>query len=186
MEELLNKLINVDNNTLNSLDTSFVNLYNFYHDISYFHGESGREHYRLLMYASSLFNKERLYDVGTNKCLSAAALSYKYQNFVKTYDVVKINPVNPILPNVEYILGDVREDEKLINSNFIFMDVDHDGEFENLFYQHLHSINWKGLLMLDDIHLNDPMKDFWNIIEEDKYDLTNKGHWSGTGLVYFK
>jgi hypothetical protein len=40
--------------------------------------------------------------------------------------------------------------------------------------------------MLDDIHLNDDMKLFWNNITEEKYDLTSIGHWSGTGLVVFK
>jgi hypothetical protein len=186
MEEILKKIVEVDNHTLDSLDTSFVNSYNFYHDISYFHGKAGKEHYRLLMYISSLFNKEILFDLGTNKCMSAAALSYKFSNYVRSYDIVQINISNPIIPYTEFILGDIREDKKLINSNFIFMDVDHDGKFENLFYDHLHFISWKGFLVLDDIHLNNPMKNFWNRISEDKYDLTEKGHWSGTGLVYFK
>lgn len=30
------------------------------------------------------------------------------------------------------------------------------------------------------------MKKFWNSITEEKYDITNVGAWSGTGLVYFK
>jgi hypothetical protein len=30
------------------------------------------------------------------------------------------------------------------------------------------------------------MKNFWDRIEEKKYDITNIGHWSGTGLVIFE
>ena len=40
--------------------------------------------------------------------------------------------------------------------------------------------------MLDDIKLNDEMRDFWSNIKEEKWDITSKGHWSGTGLVNFK
>ena len=37
--------------------------------------------------------------------------------------------------------------------------------------------------MLDDIKLNTGMYDFWNNIEEEKYDLSDIGHETGTGLV---
>lgn len=180
------QILNVSNNELNSLETSFINIYNFFHDVSYFHNYAGKEHYRLLMYIAKLYKKETLIDLGTNRCMSGTALSFGYQNKIKSYDIVKLLPMNPMVPNVEWILGDIRENKDLINSPFIFMDVDHDGLFENLFYDHLHEIEWKGLLMLDDIHLNDPMKTFWNRIEEEKHDITSKGHWSGTGLVIFE
>jgi hypothetical protein len=29
------------------------------------------------------------------------------------------------------------------------------------------------------------MKEFWNSIKQEKYDVTDKGHWSGTGIVFF-
>ncbi len=186
IQEQLNKLLNVSNDELNNLETNFINPYNFYHDVSYFHGNSGREHYRLLVYVATIYNKETLCDLGTNRCMSAAALSYKYRNKVKSYDVIKLHALNPIIPKIEWIIGDIRDDKDLINMPFIFMDVDHDGIFENLFYNHLHKIGWKGLLMLDDINLNEPMKTFWARIEEEKHDLTTKGHWSGTGLAVFK
>jgi hypothetical protein len=40
--------------------------------------------------------------------------------------------------------------------------------------------------MLDDIHLNEAMINYWNSFTEEKYDLTNIGHWSGTGMVIFE
>lgn len=65
------------------------------------------------------------------------------------------------------------------------LDTNHDGEFENQFYAFLNKNDYRGLLFLDDIHLNQPMTDFWNAIREPKEDLTDLGHWSGSGLVDF-
>jgi len=185
MRDIVTKILNVTNEELDSLNTSIFNMYNFYHDISYTHLESGKEHYRLLIYIASLFNKDLMFDIGTNKCMSAAALSSGYTNKVKSYDVMKILPNNPILPNVIYVLGDVCEDESLKDAKFIFLDTLHDGMFENRFLGHLHDINYKGILMLDDIHLNLEMEKFWSNIIEEKWDITSKGHWSGSGLVLF-
>lgn len=178
----LDKILSVKNEELNKIQTFFISKYDFHHDISYFHAPSGAEHYRLLIYIASLYKDETLCDVGTNRCMSAAALSG--YNKVKSYDVIKIHDTNPNIPNVEWIIGDIREDN-IMNVPFIFMDVDHDGIFENLFYEHLKDIKWKGLLMLDDIHLNEPMKKFYNRIEEPKYDISYIGHWSGTSIVNF-
>jgi len=186
MNELLNKILNVSNQELDQLDTNFINRYELYHNSFYFHGDAGREHYRLLMYVSYLFKKEILFDIGTNKCMSAAAMSASMKNRVISYDIVRILLQNPILPRVEYILGDVTLDNRLIKSPFIFFDVDHDGKFEKKFYKHLQNIDYKGLIMCDDIYLNDDMMSWWFYIKEDKYDLTYKGHWSGTGLINFK
>lgn len=186
MKEILDKILKVSNNELDQINTGFINNYNFFHDTSYFHGKSSREHYRLLMYASSLFSKQTLFDIGTYQCVSAAALSANFKNKVISYDLLQVLPVNIFLPNVEYNLGDCILDERLKNSPFMFFDVNHDGIFEKKFYEHLKSIEYKGLVMCDDIHLNDPMKEWWKNIVEDKYDLSSKGHWSGTGLIYFE
>jgi len=186
MKEILEKVLNVKNETLNLLDTKYANMYNLHHDIRYFHLPSGTEHYRLLMYISSLLDHKLIYDIGTYRCLSSIALSYTYKNKIKSFDVARALPMNPIIPNVSYYIQDVTTDPELINSNLAFLDVYHDGIFEDKFYAHLHEIGWKGLLILDDIHLNDPMKRFWSEISEDKYDITSIGHWSGTGLVHFK
>ena len=190
--ELKNKILSVSNTELNSVDSSFINKYydklkniELEHDPYYFHGESGKEHYRLLIYISNLLDNVTIFDVGTNKCMSALALSSNPLNRVKSFDIIKLLPENPIVDNIEYILGDSTKDLDLLKSPIIFLDVDHDGTYEDIFYNHLKSINWKGILILDDIHLNEPMKKFWEIITEEKYDITKIGHWSGTGLVIF-
>jgi hypothetical protein len=186
------KILGVTNAELNLMNSSYINDYSeklrnieLQHDPYYFHMESGKEHYRLLMYVSTLYNNEVIFDVGTNKCMSALALSYNKLNRVKSFDIVKLLPENPSVDNIEYILGDCTKDSDLSKCPIIFLDVDHDGIYEDIFYEYLKSINWKGILLLDDIHLNEPMKKFWNRIEEKKYDITNIGHWSGTGLVVF-
>jgi hypothetical protein len=193
MKEKIEKILNVSNIELDSMDSSYINKYSdklinyqLDHNPYYFHIESGKEHYRLLMYVSTLYNNETIFDVGTNKCMSALALSYNKSNKVKTYDIVKLLPENPNVDNIEYILGDSTKDLDLEKCPVIFLDVDHDGIYEDIFYDHLKSINWKGILILDDIHLNEPMIKFWSRIEEKKYDITTIGHWSGTGLVIFE
>jgi hypothetical protein len=192
MKTIIEKIIDLKNQDLDNLPTSYIeehnsklNISELNHNIYYFHLQSGKEHYRLLMYIATLFENEIFFDIGTNKCMSALALSYNKKNKVKTYDLIKVLPENPQVVNIEYFIGDSTEDEDLKNSKLIFLDVDHDGLYENKFYRHLRNINWKGILLLDDIHLNESMIEFWKKIEEKKYDLTNIGHWSGTGLVIF-
>jgi len=177
-------ILNVTNEQLDVLDTFFVKKYDITHYISHFHEPSGKEHYRLLMFVSSLFESEILFDVGTNTGVSALALSNS-KNKIKTYDVVQLLDQNPPIENIEFILGDSTSDKDLKHSPLIFLDVNHDGSYEDIFYNHLHNIKWKGILLLDDIHINEPMKNFWNNITEEKYDITRLGHWSGTGLVVF-
>jgi hypothetical protein len=186
MNNILEKLFNVTNKELESLDTTYIKKYEVEHDPTYFHLQPGREHYRLLMYVSTLFTDKKLLDVGTNRCMSAIALSYNKNNNVKSYDVVQQLKSNPTIDNVEFIIGDSTHDKDILNSPFIFLDVDHDGVYENKFYEFLVENEWKGILALDDIHLNIPMKSFWERIVERKFDMTDKGHWSGTGIIVFE
>jgi len=177
---MLNKILNVTNKELDSININFKidNIDN------YFYLESGREHYRLLMYISTLFDRQTLFDIGTYTGLSALALSYNKNIRVKSYDIRRTN-INKKW-NIKYIIGNILQDKNLRYSPFILLDTEHDGIFENEFYNHLIKIGYKGLLMLDDIFLNDEMREFWNGIKRDKYDLTNKGHFTGTGLINFK
>ena len=68
------------------------------------------------------------------------------------------------------------------------MDVDpHNGKIEYEFYNYLKSINFKGLLICDDVWFFKEMRDnFWyKIPNEEKLDISKYGHWSGTGLINF-
>jgi hypothetical protein len=145
------------------------------------------EHYRLIACLSTQFNNTNVFDVGTNLGYSALALSYNTNNNIISYDVVECKELDHAeeLSNIEYRVGDVLKDERLLGSPLIVLDTNHDGVFENKFYSFLKENAYKGLLYLDDIHLNEPMRDFWNSISEYKEDVTDLGHWAGSGLVEF-
>lgn len=156
----------------------------------YFLDLPGSEHYRLLAYFSTKFNDSVLLDIGTYKGCSALALAFNKTNTVKSFDIstgyrtIKTPPTN-----IEFIVDDVTDDKYidiLLNSPFILLDTYHDGPFEYKFYEHLKTINYKGILMLDDTKLNDVMREFWDNITEKKYDVSKYGHHSGTGIVIFK
>ena len=74
----------------------------------------------------------------------------------------------------------------LESAKIILLDIDpHDGVTEDYFYNRLLDFDFKGFLICDDIHINDGMMNFWNSIKKQKFDITDIGHWSGTGLVNF-
>lgn len=195
---ILSKILSVNNQQLDLIDTSYIEKFvpvigvdGHREEDYYFHKNSGSEHYRILTYISSLLNNSTIFDIGTNYCLSALSLANNKNNNVISYDIVdKIDynykKENLENINIEFKIGDSTTDGRINQSNLIFFDAEHDGIFENIFYQYLKKINWKGLLILDDIHLNDPMRSFWNIISEEKHDITRIGHWSGTGVVIFE
>ena len=88
-------------------------------------------------------------------------------------------------PNIEDRTGDVLEDKRLFESPLIMLDTNHNGIFEKRAYTFLKENDYKGLLFLDDIYLNEPMRAFWNSIADPKEDVTDLGHWAGSGLVEF-
>ena len=154
---------------------------NYFFDINF------KEHYRLIAYLSTLCDHSIIFDIGSNLGYSAIALSYNDTNRVVSYDLVDCRQLNHSdeLTNIEYCIGDVLKDQRLLNSPLIMLDTDHDGVFENIAYAFLKQNSYKGLLFLDDIHLNQAMEEFWDSITESKEDLTDLGHWSGSGIVKF-
>jgi hypothetical protein len=155
---------------------------------NYFLDVPGKEHYKLLMYISTLFNNTTLLDIGSYKGCSALALSYNPSNIVHSFDVGTYLQITEVPTNVQFYIGyatDPTYTDLILNSPFIMLDTAHDGIFERLFHNHLLRLNWNGILCLDDIHLNQEMKLYWESITEPKVDISEYGHWSGTGLVFF-
>lgn len=172
-------MIDLTRDYLNSLDLSKFNPHLHEYVKGQFHEGSGSEHYRLLTELSK--GKNLVYDVGTYRGASAVALSNAKKVF--TYDVQQLLKCN--LPdNVVYKIGNCIGKD-LLKADLILVDTFHDGKFEQEVYNYLVDNNYKGLLLLDDIYLNDEMKAFWGGIENKKQDLTYIGHYSGTGIVYF-
>ena len=155
----------------------------------YFMSKSGQEHYRLLAHISQTDDLVDILDVGTLKGCSALAFSVNSKNKVRSFNVGNEFDLNYTPLNAEFIIDNVLNGDYnsvILGSKYIMLDTYHDGTFEKEFYDHLVSINYKGYLLLDDIHLNFEMERFWGSITKEKYDITNIGHSTGTGVVYFK
>ncbi len=156
---------------------------------NYFLDVPGKEHYKLLGYFSMQYSNVSLLDVGTYKGCSALSLSLNPTNKVHSFDVRhNLRKLHTEPSNIEFIVDDILKEqykELVIQSPFIILDTDHEGSFEHTFYKHLKSLNYKGILLLDDTKLNNAMKEFWNSITEEKYDVSEIGHHSGTGIVIF-
>ena len=185
---VLEKILATTKEELDSMDLSaYRNRPNT--PVQWFFGNAGEEHYRLLIKISTLFNGQTLYDIGTYEGSSALALAHNETNFVLSHDLVYNNIAQSLKkPNMNLLLGDVLnidDGRGLLHSPFIMLDTSHDGSYEHRFYHFLKHNGYKGLLFLDDIFLNEPMRMFWDSITEPKYDLTSIGHFSGNGIVDF-
>ncbi len=126
--------------------------------------------------------------MGTFKGCSALALSANISNKIVSFDIQNARALKSSPDNVEYIIDDCLEDkynELFMKSKFILLDTAHDGGFEDSFLKKLQNLKWKGLLILDDINLNHPMKNLWSNIAREKKEITSIGHFSGTGAVYY-
>lgn len=164
-----------------------------------FPGKSGVEHYKLLAWFSMRFNNSDIFDIATYRGFSALALSYNKNNTVHTFDLPdKSNLVDPRMKeksNIKFYNENIfdietREkwQEKLLKASLIFVDIaSQDGNLEYEFYEFLRDSKYKGVIIFNDIWYYKGMRDnFWyKIPTENKYDLTEVGHWSGTGLVRF-
>ena len=127
---------------------------------------AGTDHYRLLRWISDQFNNVNLIDIGTFKGFSGASLSHNINNQVFSFDVQNHLVLNPIPKNLNIIIDDFKKYEDLLKSSpFIFYDTVHDGHHEDLFFTWLRSISYHGIVIFDDIYLNDQMKKFWQSID---------------------
>lgn len=152
---------------------------------TFFLGAPGKEHYKLLAYFSTTFNKQILFDIGTYKGCSALALAYNNSNQVKSFDIVNVNKIKNKPENIEWYFDNflTYNINEILTSPFIMLDIDHTGKTEKIILDFLIDNKWHGLLLLDDIYLNSEMQQFWSDITLPKYDLSHMGHFSGTGLV---
>jgi len=197
---MIEKILKITNDILNSIElTEYQNMRNLNGlPEHWFFMESGIEHYRLLCHISSIYSGVTFIDIGTWVGSSALALGFNKNNKVISFDIVRQNrdtqgimvDVDGVIKddNIKFEIGNVLEYNKevILNSPFMMLDTKHDGIFEQEFFDFLVKENYNGIVLFDDIHLNSQMKNFWSNIELEKYDITNIGHWSGTGVVVFK
>jgi hypothetical protein len=181
---------------LNTIDMSYCEDLNKWKPThaKFFTDVAGKEHYRLLAYLSETmfaYSGKPYIDIGTYLGFSALALSKHPSSTVITYDIIDCIPdMGPTMKSVSRIdhrITDcLNEMDTLLNSDLMSLDVDpHDGVQETEMFNALKNAGYKGLLVLDDIHINKGMKNFWNSIDLLKYDVSKYGHFTGTGLVVF-
>lgn len=150
--------------------------------------KNNNEHYKLLKYICLQYNDIIILDLGTACGHSALALSQNKTNKIITFDLNKRSDLIDNIDNVERVLLDCNliESDIIESAKIILLDIDpHDGSQEIKFYNKLKTTKFKGILLCDDINLNQGMKDFWKTVVEEKYDISDLGHFSGTGLVNF-
>src|SRR3990172_11267374 len=148
------------------------------------------EPYQLLAYLSTLINYGLLIDIGTYRGLSAVALGFNPTNLVWSYDIQKFD-ILCTLPNVQFFIHNLVDNMfPVSHAQLIHIDVlPHNGEQEDLFIKSLVKNHFQGIVVLDDINYKDwpELRRWWNQFDLDipKYDLTDVGHFSGTGLLDF-
>lgn len=159
---------------------------------NYFNLDAGKEHYKLLAYLAKEVSGKSYVDIGTYLGSSAVALATNECANVITYDVCDWIPDElecsaKTKSNIDLRIMDcVNDMDEVVKSDFIVLDIDpHDGIEETRILNTLRGLNYKGFVVLDDIHLNPDMQRFWDSITEDKVDVTKYGHWSGTGIIIF-
>lgn len=158
--------------------------------------DAGTEAFKFYAYMSTLVNNTTIVEVGTRVGRSALALSHNETNKIISFDILEQGASDIIKDNILFVIGDFMSYSVDWDSvDMIMIDVDpHDGIKERVFYDFLkNKIQWEGLLILDDILPNWPanimgadpvaMNIWWNSIEDEKYDTSDVGHFSGTGLV---
>ncbi len=162
--------------------------------LQFFKQKAGEEAYKLLGYISKHSNGI-ITDIGTQFGSSALALSLNPQVLVETYDKFKHIPDNNQVQtitnksNIKYkILSAQSIISKIAESSIIYLDINTENGAEEIkIINKLLELNFKGILIIDDIKLNKVMENVWNSIPKQlkKLDVSEFGHWSGTGIIVY-
>ena len=185
------------------IDNPIINQYGDVHKLP------GDEHYYLLAAISMQLKNKKIIELGTHNGRSAIALNYgniknNNKNTIYTYDIMyhlapNIFDNTSINFNMQNLLDQsTREINRnhILSADLIFIDVDpHEGTVEYDMYLWLKNNDYKGLILYDDILLEEghqnvytgnSMRKFWSKVDDQyKKELTHVGHYSGTGLVCF-
>lgn len=154
------------------------------------HYKNEGEHYALLRHlVNQIEGPATIVDMGTFNGLSALSLANN-KNKVISYDITHqylVQKIRSVKQNIDFRLksaSDVNELTDIVKSSIVFLDVDpHDGKIEKEILSNLLKMDYRGIIIADDIYLNREMLSWWLSIPLLKIDLTYTGHWSGTGII---
>ncbi len=148
---------------------------------------AGHTEYKLYSYLSKKVNSPIILDIGTLFGGSALALSANDKSKVISYDLVELSTHEHLIKNnIEFRVGNFMEDDYDYSKiSLIVIDVEpHDGTLEPPMIEHVVSQGFKGLILLDDISSMFPgMPEMWDSLPYEKYNVTEIGHFSGTGIL---
>lgn len=183
---------------------------------------AGKEHYTLLHWLTNTYHTKEdcrhVVDIGTRYVASSLALGATGVP-VKTFDIPKskerldafrgnteqewqeklqaTSNVQIQFHNLDLLKVSDSEFRDYMSTWLVALDTFHlpySVPFEREFLNRVVSMEprFEGIMLLDDIHLNQEMKDWWQelLTDADKwgfkpYDVTSVGHFSGTGLLDF-
>lgn len=153
-----------------------------------FYELAGEKVYRILIKTSFVFNEKKFIVVGQNQSTTSMALGLNDTNQVICFNKNDVHSKYIKQKNINFIFEDVFDPkfkETILDSTIVFMEVQYDGEDEKKLFNYLVDINYKGLVFINGIYLNNIVNDFWGSINKEKYDLTIIGCNTGTGMVNF-
>lgn len=153
-------------------------------NLKYIDMEAGQEHYRLLVWLGSNV-KGHILELGTFRGHSALCLGHK-GNEVHSSDIENHLSIIQKPDNVHFNINELGYLMAGDRTNLIFIDTLHDGVYESQVLDYLRKIEWKGILVMDDIVLFPELAELWKQIPERKEDWTDIGHHSGTGVIWFE
>lgn len=185
--------ITLNKTVIDAVDLSHLRKYIEWHENSrYFELEAGKEHYKLLAYLSTQMTCKRILDIGCYLGQSSCAMSISEGKEIVTIDVVDCLPDDVTTVKQRTNVSCIFDTTYLnylptivLGCDLIVLDIDHTGMHERLILQKLRDCGYTGMVVLDDIHLNNMMRAFYRDIPELKIDISKYGHWSGTACVIF-
>ena len=190
--------LRLDKKTVDS--TCFSNLPPLLQVPPEFIAPAGQHHFKLLAWFSYQFNNSQFVSITTGNQLSAFALASNSSNTIHTFDTVDrvdpnlktcanihFNVTNFWLHDLETLNEDIKT--KLLTASLIFLDLNDatPGSTEFKLYSFLKQNSSKALIICNKIWSTKDMRDkFWYQIPSwSKYDLSEFGSSTGTGLVRF-
>jgi predicted O-methyltransferase YrrM len=154
---------------------------------NFFLAGPGRENFKLVAGMAAMFPGQKVFDVGTYYGLNAVAMSVCPEVKIVSYDTQERKRLTELPPNVEFKIGDFRDDADLLTSPFLFIDAEpHDGVQEQIIHDFLVEKKYRGIVIWANINCNTTIAGWWKGLDFKRSDISNAGHWAGTGLIIYE